>query len=31
MDFLHQVELMEIVAAAVAESKEVDYSTAAAD
>ena len=30
-DFLRQVELMEIVAAAVAEGKEVDYSTAAAD
>ena len=31
MDFLRQVELMEIVAAAVAEGNEVDYSTAAAD
>ena len=31
MDFLRQVELMEFVAAAVAEGNEVDYSTAAAD
>ena len=31
MDFLRQVELMEIVAAAVAEGNEMDYSTAAAD
>ena len=31
MDFLRQVELMEFVAAAVAEGNETDYSTAAAD
>ena len=31
MDFLRQVELMEFVAAAVAEGNKMDYSTAAAD
>ena len=31
MDFLRQVELMEFVAAAVAEDNEMDYSTAATD
>ena len=31
VDFLRQVELVEFVAAAVAEGNEMDYSTAAAD